>query len=195
MLYSIIFFLFFLALLFRIFKFIKTQKQFHAQEEVESINEVEEYESEAQLYTEENEDEEDDTNGVVDPITRKKKEGGYQTKIYRGTDIEVAGFESKKDLAALKREELATIDAHELEEPEDMIEAKSEEPIITDEMLESGIGGDKARMQTMNIEVSQNYRVKGEVSGIANETNTVGRLEKMMENREKNKDKGGEISR
>ena len=195
MIYFILFFLFFLLLLFRIFLFTKKRKEFHTHEEAVIIDEVEEYTSEADLYKKE-ESETSDSDGIVDPYSRKKK-GGYQTKTYRGTDIETAGFEDenyaykksteRKDEAAAKK----LLEENKLEVEEDEVEIPQVQPIDPKE-LESGIAGDEARIQTMNVEIKQNYRAKSEVSGIANESNTVGRLKKIEESKQ---NKGGEISR
>lgn len=172
MLYFIIFFLFFLLLLWRIKKFNNKQKEFHEHEEAESLDEATEYEAEAELH------ESEDSTGIVDPYSRKKK-GGYQTKNYRGTDIEVAGFESVEDLIKLKREEVTQIEKEDLKLEQE--EKKPEVKTVNPEDLHSGIGGDKAREDVMGVEIKQNYRVKKEVSGIANQASTVGRLQKSID--------------
>jgi hypothetical protein len=164
---------FLLALFLEIFFFSKRRKKFHDTEEVDGQHESEEYEDMAKQHLEEGKPDEDE---IKDIYEDKKKKGQYQPKSYRGTDIEVSASESKKDAKILKHDDLPTIDAQDLVEPE--IEesqssvAEDEEVVGTGsqkkKIKKSGIASDEKAMETMLQEVSENYRMSGESSGLNN---------------------------
>ena len=151
--------LFFLAIFFVYFVF---KHKLFKKEKIQSIDEITDYTETATLY----EDEE--------KLRSQKEENtkfansGYQPKAYRGTDIEIAGFESVKDLKALQRDEVLKVgseDLHKVEEKKKIVEPFKPQDL---EVEKSGIGSKKAALQKVQLEVKQNYQAKGENSALDN---------------------------
>ena len=159
------------------------RKKDYKQDEITSINEQQEYEELNHYYsqfsskneedTESEQDEGDDIRDIYNKKTPKFKKSGYQTKTYRGTDIEIAGFESPKDLKALHKDDLNTIDTDDLdrevakkeaEEKQKPVEAPKPDP----ESMKSGIAGMKSAMEKMNLEIKENYMSGKTVSALDN---------------------------
>ena len=156
------------------------RKKDYKQDEIISINEQQEYEELNNYYSklsgeneEDAEDEGDDIRDIYNKKTPKFKKSGYQTKTYRGTDIEIAGFESPKDLKALHKDDLNTIDTDDLdkevakkeaEEKQKPVEAPKPDP----ESIKSGIAGMKSAMEKMTLEVKENYMSGKTVSALDN---------------------------
>ena len=145
------------------------RKKRYKEDKIISIREQQEYEDSNNNYSQfsnenkVNEDDEgDDIRDIYNKKTPKFKKNGYQTKTYRGTDIEIAGFENPKDLKDLKKDDLNTIDTEDLDREVNKKEAGEinkpvEAPKPDPESIKSGIAGMKAAMEKMNLEVRENY--------------------------------------
>lgn len=174
--------LFLLALFLQLIFFFRKRKNSKELRVVQNVEDGE-YNDIAETYETE-EKEEDDTDGndirdIYNKITPKKKTAGYQTKTYRGPDVEITGAESKKDAKDLKRsseidgniEEVVKVEiAKELTQkpsqpkPEDLNRKKS------------GIEGNEGAMSKIMLELTENYLVKGEVSATDNFSHSVKKM-------------------
>ena len=122
-------------------------------------------------------DEGDDIRDIYNKKTPKHKKKGYTPKSYRGTDIEIAGFENPNDLKALKKDDLNTIDTEDLEKEvaiknSNEIKKPVEAPKPDPSTFKSGIANKKSAMAKMILEIKENYNAAGHVSALDNFDNS-----------------------
>jgi hypothetical protein len=176
------------------------KKKHNFQKEQNSISEIEDYEvveniNKQNLNNNEDDWEDEKDKRAEEKKNKNKKKKPYQPKNYRGTDIEIAGFESAKDARKLKGETLTSSEKQvlneEIQKDNTKIEEKPIEKIDLDR-LKSGIAGNKSAIEKVTLEVKENYSM-GIESGLDNkihDTQGVMRA-KLQEERSKNQISGG----
>lgn len=144
-------------------------------DKIRSIKEKKQYRKNVKIFKKNQnseDDEGDDIRDIYNKKTPKHQKKGYTPKSYRGTDIEIAGFENPKDLKALKKDDLSTIDTKELNKKVESKNATNRKPVEAPKpnpaMLKSGIAGKKSAMAKIILEIKENYNADGHVSALDN---------------------------
>jgi hypothetical protein len=183
-----------------ILKILKKKHDSHKEEDEEAEHEIEEYEEQTIIWQKEHQeedegDEEDRRDIYNNKAPKNKNKKSYQPKNYRGTDIEVAGFESAADQKALRGETLTDEERQEFNkeiEKDKIDEGKPvETPKMDPETLKSGIASIKSALEKMMLEVKENYNATGVTSARDNRRNSVDDVKERAESKSrepKNKD-------